>query len=46
MNIRVPYNAGKLSSGNTTGELLSSAQLHVSSAVHNRDNMQLIHQII
>jgi hypothetical protein len=28
MNLRVPQNAGKLSSGCTTGGLLSSAQLH------------------
>jgi hypothetical protein len=28
MNLRVPYNAGKLSSGLTTGGLSSSAQLH------------------
>jgi hypothetical protein len=28
MNLRVPLNAGKLSSGFTTGGLSSSAQLH------------------
>jgi hypothetical protein len=28
MNLRVPQNAGKLSSGLTTGGLSSSAQLH------------------
>jgi hypothetical protein len=28
LNLRVPYNAGKLSSGLTTGGLSSSAQLH------------------
>jgi hypothetical protein len=28
MNLRVPYNAGKLSSGFITGGLSSSAQLH------------------
>jgi hypothetical protein len=28
MNLRVPKNAGKLSSGFRTGDLLSSAQLH------------------
>jgi hypothetical protein len=28
MNLRVPLNAGKLSRGYTTGDLLSSAQLH------------------
>jgi hypothetical protein len=28
INLRVPYNAGKLSSGFTTGVLSSSAQLH------------------
>jgi hypothetical protein len=28
LNLRVPWNAGKLSSGLTTGGLLSSAQLH------------------
>jgi hypothetical protein len=28
MNIRVPYNAGKVSSGSTSGGLSSSAQLH------------------
>jgi hypothetical protein len=28
MNLRIPYNAGKLSSGFTTGGLSSSAQLH------------------
>jgi hypothetical protein len=36
MDLRVPYNAGKLSSGCTTGGLSSSAQLHrVSSAYQN-----------
>jgi hypothetical protein len=29
MNLRVPRNAGKLSSGLTTGGLLSSVQLHI-----------------
>jgi hypothetical protein len=28
MSLRVPYNAGKLSNGYTTGGLWSSAQLH------------------
>jgi hypothetical protein len=28
LNVRVPYNAGKLSSGNTSGGLSCSAQLH------------------
>jgi hypothetical protein len=28
LNLRVPQNAGKLSSGLTTASLLSSAQLH------------------
>jgi hypothetical protein len=28
LNLRVPLNAGKLTSGLTTGSLLSSAQLH------------------
>jgi hypothetical protein len=33
MNLRVPRNAGKLSSGFTTGGLSSSAQLHIVLAV-------------
>jgi hypothetical protein len=28
INLRIPLNAGKLSSGYTTGDLSSSAQLH------------------
>jgi hypothetical protein len=28
LNLQVPYNAGKLSSSLTTGDLSSSAQLH------------------
>jgi hypothetical protein len=28
LNLRIPYNAGKLPSGLTTGALSSSAQLH------------------
>jgi hypothetical protein len=30
LNLRVPWNAGKLSSGLTSGSLSSSVQLHVS----------------
>jgi hypothetical protein len=33
MNLRVPLNAGKLSSGYTTGGLSSSVQLHTVSLV-------------
>jgi hypothetical protein len=29
LNLRVPWNAGKLSSGVTTGDLSGSAQLHI-----------------
>jgi hypothetical protein len=29
MNLQVPYNAGKLSSGYTTGGLSNSAQIHI-----------------
>jgi hypothetical protein len=34
MNLRVPQNAGKLSSGYITGGLLSSAQLHARTHTH------------
>jgi hypothetical protein len=34
LNLRVPWNAGKLSSGLTSSGLLSSAQLHIVSYVN------------
>jgi hypothetical protein len=35
LNLRVPWNAGKLSSGITTRDLSSSAQLHGVSILYN-----------
>jgi hypothetical protein len=42
MNLRVPLNARKLSSGLTTGGLSSSAQLHTVSSVKGKSEVILV----